>query len=178
MPWRIPLADVVLDRAELEAVRGVLEDGWLTMGAVTREFEGEFAQYVSARHAVAVTNGTAALHLACLAVGLGPGDEVIVPSLTFVATAAAVRYTGAMPVFADIVGEQDLNVSLEGLEMCLTEHTRAVIIVHYGGYACDMSPIMEWAQQHRLMVIEDAAHAPGSSLDAKKVGHLGAGRLF
>ena len=112
MEWQIPLSDIDFGLEEKNAVNDVLQSKWLTMGSVTQEFEQAFAAYVGAKHAIAVTNATAALHLACVAAGLGPGDEAIVPSLTFVATANAVRYTGATPVFADIVGEQDLNYFL------------------------------------------------------------------
>jgi len=120
-----------------------------------------------------VTNGTAALHLACLACGLGPGDEVILPSLTFVATANAIRYTGATPVFADIVSEKDFNISPRSIEERITNRTRAIIVVHYGGYACDMQRIMAIAAEHNLKVIEDAAHAIGSELNGCKLGTWG-----
>src|SRR5687768_17910649 len=107
MNWRIPLSDIDFDEAESLAVQSVLKSRWLTMGKVTQEFEATFAAHVQAKHAIAVTNATAALHLACLALGLGPGDEVIVPSLTFVATANAVRYVGATPIFADIISSDE-----------------------------------------------------------------------
>ncbi len=102
-----------------------------------------------------------------------PGDEAIVPSLTFVATANAVRYTGAMPVFADIAGENDLNISYQSIERAITERTRAILVMHYGGYACDMPSILELAREHNLKVIEDAAHAVGSDLDGRKLGTWG-----
>jgi dTDP-4-amino-4,6-dideoxygalactose transaminase len=123
----------------------VLESGWLTMGAVSAEFENEFAAYTGAKHALAVSNATVALHMACLGLEIGPGDEVIVPSMTFVATANAVRYTGATPVFADITSENDLTVSLESIKRVLTPRTKSVMVMHYGGYACDMPRILEWA---------------------------------
>lgn len=143
------------------------------MGAVTQQFEQAFAAYVGAKHAIAVTNATAALHLACVVAGLGPGDEVILPSLTFVATANAVRYTGATPVFADIGGEQDLNISYEAIERAITGRTRAILVMHYGGYACDMPGILRFAKEHHLTVIEDAAHAVGSELAGRKLGTWG-----
>jgi dTDP-4-amino-4,6-dideoxygalactose transaminase len=151
------------------------------MGAVTQEFERAFAAYVGAKYAIAVTNATAALHLACVVAGLGPGDEAIVPSLTFVATANAVRYTGATPVFADIVGEQDLNISYRSIERAITGRTRAILVMHYGGYACDMPSIMRLAHEHDLKVIEDAAHAVGSELEGRKLGtwgHVGCFSFF
>jgi dTDP-4-amino-4,6-dideoxygalactose transaminase len=171
--WRIPLSDIDLGREEIEAVEKVLNSRWLTMGAVTQEFESAFAKYTGAKYALAVTNATAALHMACMATGLGPGDEVILPSLTFVATANAVRYAGAVPVFADIIGEQNLNISPAAIEALITEKTRAIIVVHYGGYACDMLRIGALAKQHNLKVIEDAAHAAGSWLDDRHLGTWG-----
>jgi dTDP-4-amino-4,6-dideoxygalactose transaminase len=173
MEWRIPLADIDFDSREEEAVLEVLKSRWLTMGAVTQAFEEEFSSYVGARHAIAVANGTAALHLACLGVDLEPGDEVIVPSLTFVATANAIRYTGAVPVFADIESEQDLDISVSSIEKKLSKKTRAIMVMHYGGYACDMVAITKLARAHGLLVIEDAAHAIGTEIDGRKAGILG-----
>ena len=172
MDWKIPLADIDFDSREEEAVLEVLKSRWLTMGSVTQEFEEEFSSYVGAQHAIAVANGTAALHLACLGVGLGPGDEVILPSLTFVATANAIRYTGAIPVFADIESEQDLDISPRAIERKLTDKTRAIMVMHYGGYACDMAAITKLAQAHGLKVIEDAAHAVGTEYEGRKAGTL------
>ncbi len=173
MDWRITLSDIDMGNEEIEAVDRVLRSKWLTMGSVTQEFEKAVADYVEAKHAIAVTNATAALHLACVAAGLGPGKEAIVPSLTFVATANAVRYTGASVVFADIIGDQDLNISVEAIERAVTERTRAIVVVHYGGYACAMPAILELARRHNLAVIEDAAHAIGSELQGKKLGAWG-----
>ena len=173
MNWRIPLSDIDFGPEETAAVLSVLESRWLTMGGVTQAFENEFLTYVGVKHALAVTNCTAALHMACLAIGLVPGDEVILPALTFVATANAVRYTGATPVFADITGENNLNISPESIEQCITPKTRAIIVVHYGGYPCDMPRIMEIAKKHNLFVIEDDAHAIGSELDGIKLGNWG-----
>ncbi len=173
MDWLIPLGDVDFGTEEETAVLDVLRSRWLTMGGVTQSFEKEFAEMVGSRHAIAVNNATAALHLACLACGIGPGDEVIVPSLSFVATANAVLYTGATPVFADVVSEQDLTISIQSIENCLTEKTRAIIVMHYGGYACDMPSIMAFAKQHGLAVIEDAAHAAGAALEGRGLGSWG-----
>jgi dTDP-4-amino-4,6-dideoxygalactose transaminase len=173
MDWQIPLADIDFDSREEAAVLEVIKSRWLTMGAVTQAFEEEFASYVGARHAIAVANGTAALHLACMGLGLGPKDEVIVPSLTFVATANAIRYTGAVPIFADIESEQDLDISVSSVEQKLTDRTRAIVVMHYGGYACDMPAITKLARAHGLMVIEDAAHAIGSEAEGRKTGIWG-----
>ena len=173
MNWKVPLSDIDFGIEEEQAVLQVLKSRWLTMGEVTQAFEQEFARYLGVQHALALTNCTAALHLACLAAGLGPGDEVILPSLTFVATANAVRYTGATPIFADIVSEEDLNISPQAIEACLSPRTRAILVVHYGGYVCDMPAILALADKHGLRVIEDAAHAIGSSLDVRAVGGWG-----
>ena len=173
MEWRIPLADIDFDSEEEAAVLEVVKSRWLTMGAMTQAFEEEFAAYTGARHAIAVANGTAALHLACMVIGLKDGDEVIVPSLTFVATANAIRYTGAIPVFADIESEQDLDISVRAIEQKLTERTRAIMVMHYGGYACDMPAITKLAREKGLAIIEDAAHAIGSEIDGRKMGVWG-----
>lgn len=173
MDWRIPLSDIDFDNSEALAVQNVIKSRWLTMGKVTQDFESSFADYIQTKHAIAVTNATAALHLACLALGIGPGDEVIVPSLTFVATANAVRYVGATPVFADISSPDDLNISPEAIKLLITARTRAIIVVHYAGYPCDMPAILSIAKQHGLFVIEDAAHAVGSELNGRKTGILG-----
>jgi dTDP-4-amino-4,6-dideoxygalactose transaminase len=178
MSWRIPLADIDFGPEESAAVQKVLASKWLTMGAVTQEFEQTFAAYIGAKHALAVTNATAALHMSCLAAGLGPGDEAIVPSLTFVATANAIRYTGATPVFADITSANDLNISLASIERLITPRTRAILVVHYGGYPCDMPAILALAEKHGLKVIEDAAHAVGSELDGRKLGVWGQSACF
>jgi len=173
MDWRIPLSDIDFDDNEASAVQKIIKSRWLTMGKVTQEFESSFADYTQTKHAVAVTNATAALHLACLALGIGPGDEVIVPSLTFVATANAVRYVGATPVFADIISHNDLNISPAAISSLITSRTRAIIVVHYAGYPCDMPAILSIAKQNGLFVIEDAAHAVGSELNGRKLGAWG-----
>jgi len=173
MEWRVPLADVKLGIEEENAVLEVLRSGWLTMGAVTQAFEQELAAFVGAKYAFAVNNATAALHLACMAVGVGEGDEVIVPSLTFVATANAVRYTGAKVVFADIESEDWLCICPQAIEEQITERTKAIVVMHYAGFACDMPEIMRIAKEHGLSVIEDAAHAVGASLDGKALGTWG-----
>ncbi len=173
MTWRIPLADINLGDEEITAVTDVLKSRWLTMGAVTQEFEEAFRKFSGAKFALAVTNATAALHMACLAAGLKPGDEVILPSLTFVATANAVRYTGAQTVFAEICGEDDLNISPESVRSKITSRTKAIMVVHYGGYACAMPEIIKIAEENNLILLEDAAHASGSYLDGRMLGTWG-----
>lgn len=173
MAWKIPLSDIVMGCEEDDAVRDVLRSRWLSMGPVTEEFEAAFARYLGVKHAFAVSNGTAALHIAHAVLGIGNGDEVITPSLTFVATANSVLYCGAKPVFADITGSGDLNVSWEDIAAKVTERTRAITVVHYGGYACDMRPIMEIAHDHDLRVVEDTAHAVGAMYGERKCGAIG-----
>jgi dTDP-4-amino-4,6-dideoxygalactose transaminase len=173
MAWKIPLADIDFGSEEEEAVLRVVRSRWLSMGEETQQFEQEFAAFIGVKHALAVTNATAALHMACLTVGIGPGDEVIVPSLTFVATANAVRYAGGVPVFADVESEDWFTISPASIEKCVGEKTRAILVMHYAGYTCDMSVILEIARKHNLVVIEDSAHAIGSELNGKKLGTWG-----
>jgi dTDP-4-amino-4,6-dideoxygalactose transaminase len=173
MGIKIPLSDMDYGLEEERAVLSVIRSRWLTMGEVTQEFERSFADFIGVKHAFAVSNGTVALHLANLVLGIGPGDEVIVPSLTFVATANAVLHTGADVRFADIIGDQDLNISPQAIEDEITERTKAVAVVHYGGYPCRMQEINEIVQRHNLALIEDAAHAPGASLAGQFMGTWG-----
>ena len=173
MNWRVPLADVNLGPEEENAVLSVLRSGWLTMGGVTQAFEQEFAAFVGSKHAIAVNNATAALHLACMAIGLKTGDEVIVPSLTFVASANAIRYTDAKTIFADIESKDWLCICPNAIEEQITERTKAIMVMHYAGFACDMPAVLRIAKKHGLAVIEDAAHAVGSSLEGKALGTWG-----
>jgi dTDP-4-amino-4,6-dideoxygalactose transaminase len=177
-PWRITLADVVLDERELSAVDEVLRGGWLSMGPITERFEAEFSQYLDGGQAVAVTNGTAALHLAAAALGIGPGDEVICPTLTFVATAAAMLQTGADVRFADSTSLDDFSIDPAEIDRLVTERTKAVVVMHYGGFPVDMAAIRAAAAKHGLLVIEDAAHALGSELDGEPCGRLGDAGCF
>src|SRR3954470_22000416 len=125
----IPLFDIRLAEEEIEAVAETLRSGWLTMGPRTEAFEEEFAAHLGARHCIALSSGTAALHLACLGAGVGPGDEVIVPAVTFVATAAAVRYCGATPILAEIRGQHDFGLDPDDVEARITTRTKAVCAV-------------------------------------------------
>jgi dTDP-4-amino-4,6-dideoxygalactose transaminase len=173
MELRIPLSDMDYGQEEEDAVVDVVRRKWLTMGAVTQEFEKEFSEYVGVKHAFAVSNATEALHLASKVLGIGAGDEVIVPALTFVATANAVLYTDADVRFAEIIGTEDFNISPASIEAQITPRTKAISVVHYGGYPCRMPEIMAIAQKHNLYVIEDAAHTPGSFIDGKQMGTWG-----
>ncbi len=173
MNWQIPLFELELGEEEIRAVESVLRSRWLTMGDRIQEFERAFASFTGSRHAFAVSNCTAALHLANMALGIGPGDEVIVPSLTFVATANAIRYVGAKPVFAEVISETDWTISPTDIERKITPHTRAISVVHYAGFPCDMEAIRAIADKHGLAVIEDCAHSPGATLDNRALGTLG-----
>lgn len=176
--WRIPLADVDLGPEEEAAVLRVLHRRWLSMGGETAQFEAEFAAMLGQGQALAVTNCTAALHLAGLALGWGPGDEIIVPSLTFVASVNAVRYTGATPVFADVSSENDFSLSPADVEARITPRTRAMVVVHYAGYACDMPLLVSLAERYGLDIVEDVAHAPGGSLNGQPLGTWGRAGCF
>jgi perosamine synthetase len=167
----IPVFRPWYDEREASAVGAVIESRWVGQGPVVAEFERRFAERVGARHAVAVSSGTAALHLACLCLDLRPGDEVLVPTLTFAATAHAVRYCGAEPVFVDIE-PHTLTVDTDDLRRRITPRTRAVIVVHYGGHPCPMDRIWDIADEHGLQVIEDAAHACGSRYRDRWIGGL------
>src|SRR2546430_9980347 len=170
---RVTLSDIAVDDELLDAVLETVRSGWWSMGPRVEEFEREFAEFCSAPHAVAVANGTAALHLGLLAVGCGPGDEVIVPSLNFVAAANAIVHTGAEPVFCDIVGPDELNLDPADVEAAVGPRTKAVVALHYAGFPCAMDAISEVASRHGLAVVEDAAHAPGASLGGRMCGTLG-----
>lgn len=171
--WKIPLSEIDFDEHEIEAVTSVLRSKWLTMGEVTQQFERAFADFIGVRHAFAVSNCTAALQLAYRIVGLKPLDEVIMPSLTFVATANAAVVEGGTPVFADITNENDLTISPEDIRAKITSRTRAITVMHYGGYPCDMDAIMRIAREHDLAVIEDCAHSPGAIYEGRKTGAIG-----
>jgi dTDP-4-amino-4,6-dideoxygalactose transaminase len=156
----IPLFDVQLGEEQLAAVEETLRSGWLTMGPRTEAFEKEFAAHLGVEHAIALSSCTAALHLAYLVAGVGPGDEVIVPSITFVASAAAARYCRAEPVLADIVGQHDLGIDPAEVERRLGPRTKAVCAVHYGGYPAAIDALRQLCDERGVALIEDSAHAP------------------
>src|SRR5262249_50277392 len=155
-----------------EAVVAVLRSGQLAQGRAVERFEQRFAELTGARHAVAVSSGTAALHLALLAHGVGPGDEVITTPFSFIATANAVLYTGARPVF---VRGEDLNLDPALIEARITRRARAVLPVHLYGLPADMNAICDVAVRHGLAVIEDAAQAHGAAIDGRAAGTFGTG---
>jgi dTDP-4-amino-4,6-dideoxygalactose transaminase len=173
MKWKYPLSDIDFGKEEEQEVLRVLRSRWLSTGPVTERFEKALSEYLGGGYAIAVSNGTAALHLALASLGIREEDEVILPSLTFVATANAVLYVGAKPVFADILGFDDLTISPREIETKISQRTKAIVVMHYGGYPCDMQSIMEIAKRHGLYIVEDAAHAPGAEYRGKKCGVLG-----
>jgi len=169
----IPIAKPLLGEEELSNVMEAVRSGWVSSkGSFIPEFEAGFASYCGVKHGVATSNGTAALHLALAALGIGPGDEVIVPTLTFVATASTVRYTGATPVFVDSHPDY-WCIDPEAIEKAVTPNTRAIVPVHLYGHPCDMDAIMEIAKRRGLLVIEDAAEAHGAQYKEKRVGSFG-----
>lgn len=167
----IPYGRQIIDDADIQAVVETLRSSWLTTGPQVTAFESEFATYVGATHAVAVANGTAALHVAMLAAGIGPGDEVIVPAITFVASANAARYVGADVRFADI-DPATLLIDVNSASELITERTKAIVSVDYAGMPCDYSALRELASKHGLFLIEDACHAPGAVYNETPVGSI------
>jgi dTDP-4-amino-4,6-dideoxygalactose transaminase len=160
---QIPVAKPVLDEREVEAARRVILSGWVTQGPEVAHFEKDFADFVGAPYACAVSNCTTALHLALMAVGVGEGDQVITVSHSFIATANAIRYCGATPVFVDIEADS-FNIDPDRIAAAITPRTRAILCVHQLGMPCDLQRIMEISRRHGLMVVEDAACATGSEI--------------
>jgi dTDP-4-amino-4,6-dideoxygalactose transaminase len=174
----IPLFVPDFGAQEERQVLEVLRSGWIAMGPKVEEFERRFASIAGVPHAVALNSATAALHLANVLLDIGPGDEVIVPSLTFAATANAVLFTGATPVFADVEGLDDWTISPSAIARLLTPKTRAIIPMHYAGFPCDMSAIGSLAAAAGVHVIEDACHGLGGTVDGAAMGALGAISCF
>lgn len=178
MQWKVPLFDLSLGKAECDAVQAVLNSGWLTMGNEVIAFEKEFANFTGAKHAIAVANCTAALHLALKAVDIGPDDAVICPSLNFCAGPNVISALGAEVVFADITSPEDLCLSPEDVGRKISSRTKAIMVMHYAGYPCDMKALRNLADENGLFLLEDAAHAPGASLDGMKCGTLADAACF
>jgi dTDP-4-amino-4,6-dideoxygalactose transaminase len=174
----LPLFDLRIEPDDLDAVAETLRSRWLTLGPRTAEFEQAFAEHLGARHAIAVSSCTAALHLAYLAAGAGPGDEVIVPSFTFAATAAAALYCGATPVFAEIASRRRPSLDPDDVERRITSRTKAVCIVHYAGYAGPADRLKELCDARGLALVEDVAHAPSAELAGRKLGTWGLAGAF
>jgi dTDP-4-amino-4,6-dideoxygalactose transaminase len=168
----IPIAKPIIEDEEVEEVVKVLRSGFIAQGPKVAEFEENFAEYIGVKHAVASSSGTTALHLALLAAGVGPGDEVITTPFTFAATGNSILYVGAKPVFVDI-DHETYNLDPEKIEKEVTDKTKAIMPVHLYGQPADMDPIQEKADDHKLIIIEDAAQAHGAIYNGKKTGSLG-----
>lgn len=160
--WRVPLSDLDYGPQEEEAVLRVLRSGWLSMGPEVGAFEAEMSSLLGSKHCLAVSSGTAALHMAMLGLGIGPGDEVIQPALNFVAAANMTEAVGAEPVFADIISLENPTIDPLSIEALMTPHTKAVVVMHYGGHACEMEEIYELCERRSVAIIEDACHAVGA----------------
>ncbi len=172
--WKVPLFELDFDQRESTAVAEVLESQWLTMGQQIQRFESDFSGLIGEGVlSTAVSSCTAALHMALLAIDIQPGDEVIIPALTFVADINVVKMTGAIPVLADSKSFEDWNVSIESIKENVTEKTKAIIIVHFAGYPCDMGEIVRFCHERHIRLIEDVAHAPGAMYNNKSCGSFG-----
>jgi dTDP-4-amino-4,6-dideoxygalactose transaminase len=174
MNWKVPFFDLVLGDDEKKAAISVIESNWLTTGPKIKEFETAFSSVVGWNSdSIAVSSATAGLHLSLHALEIGPGDEVIVPSLTFVACANAIRYVGAIPVFADINNELDWNMSITDAKEKITPRTRAIMVVHFAGHPCDMDAFTSLCQDNGLVLIEDCSHAHLGSWNGRPLGTFG-----
>jgi UDP-4-amino-4-deoxy-L-arabinose-oxoglutarate aminotransferase len=173
----LPLSRPTLGEEEIREIIDVIQSGWITSGPRAKRFEEEFSRYVGARHAVAVNSCTAALHVALLAHGIGPGDEVVTSSMTWSATANMIEVTGAKPVFAD-VDRDTLQVTSETVAAAVTERTRAILPVHFAGQACDLDGLAAIATSRSLTVIQDAAHAVGTEFRGQRIGGDGVTACF
>ncbi|MGH7788201.1 MAG: DegT/DnrJ/EryC1/StrS family aminotransferase [Candidatus Binatia bacterium] len=173
----LPFHRPSVDQAEIDAVVDTLRSGWLTMGPKTRAFEEQFAEAVTAPHGVAVSSATAGLHLGLDALGIGAGDEVLVPTLTFASTGATVIHAGARPVLVDCEPDT-LNLDVADAARKWTSRTKAIVPVHFAGHPCDMTAVLELAQSHGVPVMEDAAHALPARYRGRMVGNIGRLTVF
>src|SRR5438132_6485322 len=176
--WKARLSELEFDERELRGVLDALDSEWITAGPRTEAFENAFARLTETKEAVAVSNGTAALFLALKAIGIGPGDEVLVPSMTFVATAAAVIHCGAEPVLVDICGLDNPTMDPEDADSKITSRTKAILPVHYAGIPAEMDRLCALAEARGLLIVEDAAHAPGARFGGRACGSFGEAGCF
>lgn len=173
MDYKIPLFELNFDENEEEAVLDTVRSKWISTGPKTAEFENKFASMLKVNHAVALSNCTVALHLALKVLDIKDGDEVICPSLTFVATVNSIKYLNAIPVFADVKNYEDLTIDPLDIESKITGKSKAIVVMHYGGFACDMDAILTIARKYDLKIVEDACHGPLSEYYGKKLGTIG-----
>lgn len=173
MSYKIPLFDLNFDENEINAVVDTIKSNWISTGPKCKEFEDKFASMLHVNHAISLANCTTALHLALDVLDIKSGDEVICPSLSFVATVNAIRYVNAVPVFCDITSNENLNLDPEKIEKLITPKTKALIVVHFAGFPCEMDSILALAKKYDLKVIEDACHGPLSEYKGKKLGTIG-----
>ena len=173
--WKVQLFKLNYDSKESKAVKDVVDSGWITMGEKTKEFESKFSDMLGSKsiHSTAVSSGTASLHMALLGLGIGSGDEVIIPALTFVADINVVKMVGATPVLADCSDHNNWNISAETIKAQITPKTKAVIVVHFAGYPCEMDKIVTLCKRRGLYLIEDVAHAPDAKYKGKACGTFG-----
>lgn len=173
MAYKIPLFNLNFDDREAQAAYDTIKSGWISTGPKNAELEEMFARMLGAKYAVSITNCTDSLHLCCMICGFGPGDEVLCPSLTFAASSNCIRYTGATPVFCDIVGPEHINIDPKDIEKKITAKTKGIVVVHMAGFPAKMDEIMAIAKKHNLKVVEDACHGPLSEYKGKKLGTIG-----
>jgi dTDP-4-amino-4,6-dideoxygalactose transaminase len=172
--WKVQLFQLNYDQREPEAVKDVVDSGWITMGEKSQKFEENFSEMLGNNlHCVALSSATAALHISLLALNIKEGDEVIIPALTFVADINVVRMVGATPILADATSFDDWNMSAETIKKQITEKTKAVIIVHFAGYPCQMDEIVKLCNEKGIALIEDVAHAPGATYKGQRCGTFG-----
>jgi dTDP-4-amino-4,6-dideoxygalactose transaminase len=178
MNWQVPLCRPTFDEDQLQELADAYRSGWLTVGPRTAELEEAFCEYTGARHAIPVSSCSAALHLACIGAGFGPGDEIIAPSLTFTSTVSAITHVGATPRFVDIAGPTEPWLSAAAVEEAVGEHTKGIVTMSYGGHIGEALEIAELAQRHDLALVEDVAHAAGSRLGGRHAGTFGLAGAF
>jgi perosamine synthetase len=174
---KIPFFQPLITNSDKKEINKVLNSSLLTDGPKLGQFEKNFATFCNSKYAVGVSNATSALHLSLICSGIGKGDEVIIPNITFVATASSVMLSGATPILAD-VGQEDLNMSIDSIKKNITKKTKAIIPVHFAGMPCNMQQIMKIAKEKKIKIIEDCAHAIGSKINTKHVGTFGNAGCF
>jgi dTDP-4-amino-4,6-dideoxygalactose transaminase len=172
--WKVQLFKLNYDERESKAVKDIIDSGWITMGEKTKEFETQFSNFLGNNvESVAVSSATAALHISLLSLGIKEGDEVIIPALTFVADINVVKMVGATPILADCGSYENWNITAENIKKVITPKTKALILVHFAGYPCEMDNIVKLCKEKNIALIEDCAHAPGAKYKGQSVGTFG-----